>query len=159
MVMHTAVNFEESYMHIVRTSGEARRRDTKTHFPYVNERRNFSMQDEMHYLNKSLQFGADGSIVQDGDWVYRVLWHRVLHIARFSGISCVFGHACCETTDEDLCHAPYLLPIRMGEQQYRCGITNRCIMRIQRAWKRKWRTLHHNVIAELAQRFVDFRCR
>ena len=130
---------------------------------YICGREELSIADERKYSDKKwLQFGPDFSILRDGDWVYHVRWHEVLQIDYFHGMSSMYGHAICQTIeDEDDVVAPFMVPIPKWGQKRLCGIINRRIATIQRAWRRWWKEQHHKDIIGLAFFFVDLyaKCR
>ena len=75
---------------------------------YIRGRAELSIEDEREYYKKNVQFGPDGSILRDGDWVYHVRWHEVLQIDYFHGMSSMYGRAICQTMeDEDDVVAPF----------------------------------------------------
>ena len=63
--------------------------------------------------------------------------------------------------DEDDVVAPFMIPSPRARQEHLCGIVNRRIATIQRAWRRWWKEQHHKDIIGLAFFFVDLyaKCR
>ena len=130
---------------------------------YMGGREKLTFRDETWYFEwMGLQFGADGSILENNDWVYHVRWHEVLQIDYFHGMSSMYGHAMCQLIrDEADVVAPFMVPIPKLGQKRLCGIINRRIATIQRAWRRWWKEQHHKDIIGLAFFFVDLyaKCR
>ena len=131
--------------------------------PFVGGREKLTFRDEAWYSERRwLQFGADGSILQDDDWVFHVRWNEVIQIDYFDGMSALCGHAVCQLKEDEWdTYAPLMVRLPRPGETYLCGIINRRIRTIQRAWRQRWKARHHEDIIDLARFFVDLyaRCR
>ena len=91
-----------------------------------------SMATPQFLFRKGIQLGFDGSLVDDGDWVYVLgihsQWeeHTVQQIDYFHGM--VGGAPIAQMTDESDCSATHMIALQLGFTAIR--ITN-----VQRRWR------------------------
>ena len=110
---------------------------------------------EYQLHSRDIQLGADGSVVQDGDWVY------VLNVPLDESVNQIdyfHGWYIAQMNDE---YETDVLVTTMIPLYYRTvpGNLTKRIIAIQRIWRKTWAIKHHNEIMDLARFFVDLYAR
>ena len=123
--------------------------------PLTNFRGVYHWKIEYALHQRGVQLGADGSVVQDRDWVYVLsipLHERIKQIDYFHGM--VNHEVIALMNDEYESDIPSMWMIPLYYHTFPGSLTKR-IIAIQRLWRKTWPIRHQIRIIELAKFFRD----